>query len=76
MSNTDTTATEFRAYTVTLDTPQGEAQLDLKATSPDLAGKRAWMAAVQAGWGDLDEVTVTSVTDCLDSELLPYYYGE
>lgn len=28
--NNDTTTTEFKPYTVTLDTPAGQAQLDLK----------------------------------------------
>lgn len=60
---------EIKAYTVTLDTPKGIAQLDLKSTlGPEAAGRRAHMSAVSIGWGDLDEVTVVSVVDCLDWE--------
>lgn len=58
--------TTFTAYTVTLDTEQGEAQLDLMASSEDLASKRAWLAGCQLGWGDVDTVIVTKVEPCLD----------
>lgn len=60
------TAPEIKAYTVTLDTPGGIAKLDLKASNEDLAGKRAWLAALQSGWGDVDTVVVVSIEDCLD----------
>jgi len=50
------------AYRVTLSLPDGEAVVDLLASSPDLAKKRAWLTAVHAGWGDVDDVTATTVT--------------
>lgn len=70
MSNTDTTTAhglEIVAYTVTLDTPHGVGQLDLKSSlGPEAAGRRACISAVAIGWGDIDEVSVTDVTICTD----------
>ena len=57
---------ELTAYTVTLSCPGGEAQIDLKAFSEDAAGRRAWMAALHQGWGDVDEVEVAKVELCTD----------
>lgn len=64
--NSDTTTPTLTAYTVTLNVPGGEMQIDLKAFSPEKAGNRAWLAAVHNGYGDVDDVTVASVELCLD----------
>lgn len=64
MSDTETPT--LTAYTVTLNCPGGPAAMDLKAFSPEAAGRRAWMAALHAGWGDVDDVTVAKVELCLD----------
>jgi len=48
-------------YLVTLDTPQGRAELEVPTTlGPDAARRRAWMTAIQLRWGDVDEITVVS----------------
>ena len=57
---------ELTAYTVTLSTPQGEGKLDLKAFSEEAASRRAWMAALHQGWGDVDDIEVTSIELCTD----------
>jgi hypothetical protein len=49
-------------YLVTLDTPNGMAQLDVPSMmGPEAAGRRAHISACAIGWGDIDEITVTSV---------------
>ena len=53
---------ELLSLTVTLDTPKGEAKLDVRAWEPETGAKRAFMTAVHAGWGDLDDITVTDVS--------------
>lgn len=51
-------------YLVTLITPNGVGQIEVPTfLGPDAAGRRAHMCAVAAGWGDLDEVKVASVTE-------------
>jgi hypothetical protein len=48
-------------YLVTIDTPNGRAELEVPTLlGPDAAGRRAWITAVQLRWGDLDEITVVS----------------
>lgn len=54
------------AWTVTLDTPDGIGQVDLIASSPDVAGRRAQWSMIAAGWGDVGEVTVLDVSPCTD----------
>lgn len=56
-------------YLVTIDTPQGRAELEVPTLlGPAAAERRAWMTAVQLRWGDLDEITVVS-TELLTGEL-------
>lgn len=55
-------------YTVTLNTPKGEAKLDLSATSTARAANRARVAAFQLGWGDLFDIEVTDVTPTAELE--------
>lgn len=46
-------------YRVTIETPKGVFDVDLKtAQGADAAGRRAWMSLVQARHGDVDEVIV------------------
>jgi hypothetical protein len=53
-------------YLVTIDTPQGRAELEVPTLlGPAAAERRAWMTAVQLRWGDVDEITVVS------TELIP-----
>lgn len=53
-----------KRYLVTVETPKGTAELEVPSTlGPEAAGRRGWMTAVQQRWGDVDEVTVTSVTE-------------
>lgn len=48
-------------YLVTIDTPLGRAELEVPTLlGPDAAARRAWLAAIQLRWGDLDEITVVS----------------
>lgn len=48
-------------YLVTIDTPQGRAELEVPTLlGPAAAERRAWMAAVQLRWGDVDQITVVS----------------
>ena len=48
-------------YLVTIDTPQGRAELEVPTLlGPAAAERRAWMTAVQLRWGDVDEITVVS----------------
>lgn len=48
-------------YLVTLDTPLGQAQLEVPSfLGPNTAKRRAHMTACAMGWGDLPEVTVLS----------------
>jgi hypothetical protein len=55
-------------YLVTIDTPQGRAELEVATLlGPGAAGRRAWMTAVQLRWGDLDEITVVS-TELIDQQ--------
>lgn len=50
-------------YRVQVATPGGPAELDVPTfQGPDAAKRRAYWTAVAAGWGDVDEVTVTNVT--------------
>lgn len=49
-------------YLVTLDTPMGQAQLEVPSfLGPNTAKRRAHMTACAIGWGDLPEVKVVSV---------------
>jgi hypothetical protein len=51
-----------RTWTVTLDTPQGQAQLDVPTSlGPDAAERRAILAAASLRWGDIDEIRVLDV---------------
>lgn len=56
----------MEAFTVTVDTPKGRGAMDCKASSAEAAGRRVFMGAVMAGWGDMDTVTVVSVETCTD----------
>jgi hypothetical protein len=48
-------------YLVTIDTPQGRAELEVPTLrGPAAAERRAWITAVQLRWGDVDEITVVS----------------
>lgn len=48
-------------YLVTIDTPQGRAELEVPTMlGPAAAERRAWLTAVQLRWGDLDQITVIS----------------
>lgn len=63
MAASQTPATAARpqliTYRVTVDTPKGTFDVDLKtAQGPDAAGRRAWLSLVQARYGDVDEVKV------------------
>jgi hypothetical protein len=54
-------------WTVTLATPNGPGALDVPTTlGPDAASRRAVMTAASVGWGDLDELHVLDVSECLD----------
>jgi len=56
-------------YLVTVDTPQGRAELEVPTLlGPAAAERRAWMTAVQLRWGDVDEITVVS-TELVTEEL-------
>jgi hypothetical protein len=56
-------------YLVTLDTPQGRAELEVPTLlGPAAAERRAWRTAVQRRWGDVDEITVVS-TELMAEEL-------
>lgn len=56
-------------YLVTIDTPQGRAELEVPTLlGPAAAERRAWMTAVQLRWGDVDEITVVS-TELIAEEL-------
>lgn len=58
------TVSTVRQYLVVIDTPKGQAELEVPSTlGPEAAGRRAWMTGVQLRWGDLDEVKVVSVED-------------
>lgn len=49
-------------YRVTLSTPRGVFDVDLKsAQGPDAAGRRAQWSLIAARYGDVEEVTVTRV---------------
>ena len=51
-----------RRYAVTVHTPRGEAVIEVPThRGPEAAGRRAWLAAVQQRWGDIDEVVITAV---------------
>jgi hypothetical protein len=51
-------------YTVTLKTPSGQIQLDVPTfQGAQAAGRRALFAAAQAGWGDLDTITVEGIAN-------------
>ena len=48
-------------YLVTIDTPQGRAELEVPTLlGPAAAERRAWMTAVRLRWGDIDQITVVS----------------
>lgn len=50
-------------YLVNLITPTGVGQIEVPTfLGREAAGRRARIAAVQQGWGDLDEVTVGEIT--------------
>ena len=56
-------------YLVTIDTPQGRAELEVPTLlGPAAAERRAWMTAVQLRWGDVDEITLVS-TELIAEEL-------
>lgn len=51
-------------YLVTLETPRGQAEIEVNSMmGPDVAGRRARVAAVLQHWGDLDEIEVVSVEE-------------
>jgi len=55
---------ELKTFVVTLDTPGGVGELEVPTTlGPDAAGRRAWAMGLAMGWGDVHEITVTSVVD-------------
>jgi hypothetical protein len=57
-------ASLVKRYLVTLATPLGDAEIEVpSALGPDAAGRRAWLTAVNQRWGDVDEITVTSVRE-------------
>jgi hypothetical protein len=61
----------LRTYTVTLDTPSGIAQLDVPSTlGPDAAKRRAFFTACALGWGDLDDIMVTDVSEIIEGSLV------
>ncbi len=75
MSN-DEREPALRRYLVTLATPKGEAQVEVPSTlGPDAAGRRAYWAAVQARWGDLDEITVTVVAEITSDDTARHGHG-
>lgn len=56
-------------YLVTVDTPAGRAELEVPSTlGPEAAGRRAFWAAAAQRWGDLGEITVTSICEISDDE--------
>lgn len=58
-------------YVVTVETPKGVFDIELIASSPELAGKRAWLSLVQARYGDVDEVVVLDVVEGEFAEEVP-----
>lgn len=57
-------STKLVTYVVTLSTSIGEAVVEVPSSlGPDAAGRRARIGAVALGWGDIDEVSVLSVTE-------------
>lgn len=58
-------------YVVTVETPKGVFDVELIASSADLAGKRAWLSLVHARYGDVDEVVVLSVVEGEFAEEVP-----
>lgn len=55
-------------YLVTLDTPQGQAEIEVPSMlGPNTAKRRAHMAACAMGWGDLPTVKIVSV-ELIDEE--------
>jgi hypothetical protein len=50
-------------FIVTVETPKGVFDVELIASSAELAGKRAWLSLVQARYGDVDEVIVVSTVE-------------
>jgi hypothetical protein len=54
--------TALATYLVVLDTPNGRGEIEVPSTlGPDAAGRRARIAAIASGWGDMDDVIVVSV---------------
>lgn len=48
-------------YLIVVETPLGVTELEIPSLSgPVLAAKRAWLTALQQGWGDIGEVVVMS----------------
>jgi|JI9StandDraft_2_1071091.scaffolds.fasta_scaffold1319125_1 hypothetical protein len=58
-------------YVVTVETPKGVFDVELIASSAELAGKRAWLSLVQARYGDVDEVIVVSTVEGEFAEEVP-----
>ena len=56
-------------YTVTIDTPKGEAKVDLHASSPAFAGKRVLVTALQQRWADdLSDLSIVDITPTAELE--------
>ena len=53
----------FATYVATVDTPRGRFDVEMTASSAELAGKRAWITLVHGGYGDVDDVIVLSVEE-------------
>ncbi|MET8149405.1 hypothetical protein ACIBSW_34635 [Actinoplanes sp. NPDC049668] len=53
---------DLEQYLVTLSTPKGDAVFEVPTfQGPEVAGRRAWAAAVHMRFGDVDEVRVKAI---------------
>lgn len=51
-------------YAVSIDGPKGRGVLEVNsALGPKAAGRRALVAALRLGWGELDDLSVENVED-------------
>jgi hypothetical protein len=49
-------------FLVTLDTPNGQGQLEVPTTlGADAAGRRAFWQACNLGWGDVDTISIVLI---------------
>jgi hypothetical protein len=54
----------LKRYIVKLETPEGGFELEVPSTrGADAAGRHAFWTAAAKGWGDVDEVHITSITE-------------